>query len=139
MVKALKLITQITNYSHDKLVQLTSQLGLHYNDKQLHFLVIGLMGMILFIFVNIIFKVLARYSIMAISFIYTFTVLVVLVFAIEIQQKLTGRGHMEFQDIEQGLWGFLVAFALYLGVVIIFRSTIKFLKYKNIISDEVKQ
>lgn len=139
MVKALKLITQITNYSHDKLVQLSSQLGLHYNDKQLHFLVIGLLGMMLFIFVNIIFKFLARYSIMAISFIYTFTVLVVLVFAIEIQQKLTGRGHMEFQDIEQGLWGFLVAFSLYLGVVLIFRSTIKFLKYKNIISDEVKQ
>ena len=71
--------------------------------------------------VNKSFKYLVRYSLTAISFIYTFTVLVVLVFAIEIGQKLTGRGNMEFQDIVEGLWGFLVAFAIYLGIVIVVR------------------
>lgn len=119
MNKALKIMTSIVNYFHDNLVLLTQRLGLHFNDKQLHFLVIGILGMILFIFVNMLFKVLIRYSLRAISFIYTFTVLIVLVFAIEIEQKITGRGHMDFQDIVNGLWGFLVVFALYLGFVLI--------------------
>ena len=121
MSNALKLITNIMNYFHDKLVLLSRYFGLHLNDKQLHFLVIGFLGIILFMIVNKLFKYLVRYSLTAISFIYTFTVLVVLVFAIEIGQKLTGRGNMEFQDIVEGLWGFLVAFAIYLGFVIIAR------------------
>jgi len=115
---ALRIMTDIVNYLHDKLVHLTQRLGLHFNDKQLHFLVIGILGMILFILVNKLFKYLVQYSLTAISFIYTFTVLVVFVFAIEIEQKLTGRGHMDFQDIVNGLWGFLVAFAIYLGIII---------------------
>ena len=122
MSNALKLITNIVNYFHDKLVLLTHRLGLHYNDKQLHFLVIGLLGIVIFILVNKLFKYLVRYSLTAISFIYTFTVLVVLVFAIEIEQKVTGRGNMEFQDIVEGLWGFLVVFAIYQGFIIIVRG-----------------
>ena len=124
MNSSLKLITRILNYFHDKLVLLIYHFGLKLNDKQLHFLVIGLLGIVLFVFVHQLFKYLVRYSLTAISFIYTFTVLVVLVFAIEIEQKLTGRGNMEFQDIVEGLWGFLVAFLLYL----ILRSVAWFLK-----------
>ncbi len=130
MSNALKLITSIMNYFHDNLVLLSRYLGLHFDDKQLHFFVIGLLGIVFFIFVNAFFKYLARYSITAISFIYTFTVLVVLVFAIEIGQKLTRRGNMEFQDIMEGLWGFLVAFALYLGFVFIVRGLKKLLKMR---------
>ncbi len=130
MSSALKLIASIMNYFHDALVQLARHFGLHFNDKQLHFLVIGLIGIILFIIVNKLFKYLVRHSIMAISFIYTFTVLVVLVFAIEIGQKLTRRGNMEFQDIVEGLWGFLVAFAIYMLLVIIVRWLKKIFKTK---------
>lgn len=118
MSSALKFITGIINYFHDNLILLTRFMGLNLTDKQLHFLVIGLIGIFLFIFVDKLFKYLVRYSITAISFIYTFTVLVVFVFAIEIGQKVTGRGNMEFQDIVEGLWGFLVAFAIYMAVVI---------------------
>ena len=118
MSATLKLILNIVNYIHDKLILLTRQLGLNLNDKQQHFLVIGFVGIVLFIFVNRLFRYLARYSLTAISFIYTFTVLVVFVFAIEIGQKVTGHGNMEFQDIVEGLWGFLVAFGIYLAVVI---------------------
>ncbi|GAB6155623.1 hypothetical protein JCM17380_43740 [Desulfosporosinus burensis] len=121
MSNVLKLITSMMNYFHDKVVLLSRHLGLNFNDKQLHFLVIGILGIVLFILVNRLFKYLVRYSLTAISFIYTFTVLVVLVFAIEIGQKVTGRGNMEFQDIAEGLWGFLVAFVLYMGIVIIAR------------------
>ena len=121
MSSTLKVIIGIVNYFHDKLILSTRYMGLHLNDKQLHFLVIGLLGIVLFLFVNRVFKYLIRYSLTAISFIYTFTVLVVLVFAIEIEQKMTGRGSMEFQDILEGLWGFLVIFIIYMGCVIIFR------------------
>lgn len=121
MSSTLKFIVSIMNYFHDKLILLTRQLGLNFNDKQLHFLVIGVLGIVLFILVNRSFKYLVRYSLTAISFIYTFTVLVVLVFAIEIGQKITGRGNMEFQDIVEGLWGFLIAFVLYQGIRIIAR------------------
>lgn len=131
MSSALKLITNIMNYFHDTLVLLTRHLGLSFNDKQLHFLVIGLLGIVLFISVNKFFKYLVRYSLTAISFIYTFTVLVVLVFAIEIGQKVTGHGHMEFQDIVEGLWGFLVAFAIYLGFVIIASWLKKLFRLQN--------
>lgn len=128
MSDALKIIAHIMNYIHDILVLLSRQLGLNFNDKQLHFLVIGLLGIVLFIIVNKLFKYLVRYSLTTISFIYTFTVLVVLVFAIEIGQKVTGGGKMEFQDIVEGLWGFLVAFAIYLGFVLIARGLRRFFK-----------
>ncbi|HBV88196.1 MAG TPA: hypothetical protein DEF42_16450 [Desulfosporosinus sp.] len=120
MNSALKFITGIINYFHDHLILLSKLMGLKLNDKQLHFLVIGAIGILLFILVHELFKRLVRYSLTAISFIYTFTVLVVFVFAIEIGQKVTGRGNMEFQDIVEGLWGFLVAFAIYRIVVILF-------------------
>ena len=131
MSSMLKFITSVMNFFHDNLVRLTHALGLNVNDKQLHFLVIGLLGIILFLVVNKLFKYLIRYSLTAISFIYTFTILVVLVFAIEIEQKITGRGHMEFQDIVEGLWGFLVAFAIYLGFVIIGRWLKKLFRHRN--------
>ena len=116
---ALKVITAIVNYFHDKLILLTHSMGLSLSDKQLHFLVIGFLGIVLFLVVNKLFKFLIRYSLTVISFIYTFTVLVVIVFAIEIEQKITGRGNMEFQDILEGLWGFLVAFSIYIACVTI--------------------
>lgn len=119
LISMLKFATGVMNYFHDYLILLTKLMGFKVNDKQLHFLVIGLIGIILFIIVHKFFKYLVRYSLTAISFIYTFTVLVVFVFAIEIGQKVTGRGNMEFQDIVEGLWGFLVAFAVYMGVVVV--------------------
>lgn len=42
--------------------------------------------------------------------------MVVFVFAIEIEQKLTGRGKMEFADVTAGLWGFIEFFGVYLVI-----------------------
>ncbi|MGL5354377.1 MAG: hypothetical protein ACRDA5_13835, partial [Clostridium sp.] len=57
----------------------------------------------------------------AISFIYTFTVMIVIVFAIEIQQKLTNRGNMEFADIAYGIYGFLYIFAIYVVLKLMYK------------------
>lgn len=130
LIASLKLITSLVNYLHDKLILLTRSLGFQLNDKQLHFWVVGLIGILFFLVVNKIFERIARYSIRLISFIYTFTVLVIVVFAIEIEQKITGHGNMEFLDIVQGLWGFLIAFFLYLIIRMLFLG-IKKLIYRH--------
>ncbi len=103
-----------TNDIHDAILE--SSMLSQFNDKQLHFILIGIIGMIIFATTHILFKWLSKYSITAISFIYTMTVLIVIVFVIEIQQKLTGRGKMEFDDILAGLYGFLYLFLIYLFI-----------------------
>lgn len=114
MVRILKLLAEIINYCHDKFIDILKAAGLGLTDKQLHFLIIGIIGICLFVGTQLLFKWLAKHSITAISFIYTFTVMIVIVFAIEIEQKLTGAGNMEFGDILYGLYGFLFLFGIYL-------------------------
>ncbi|MDV3426929.1 MAG: hypothetical protein LIR50_07050 [Bacillota bacterium] len=113
----LKQMSNIVNNIHDIIMSLFKLFGFNFTDKQLHFIVIGIIGIILYFITNIIFKKLARLSIRIISFIYTITVLIVLVFGLEIEQKITGRGNMEFADIVAGLWGFLFIFAIYLFIL----------------------
>ena len=69
--------------------------------------------MVLFFAVHFVFKRLARFSISAISFIYVFTVMTVLGFAIEVGQKITGTGEMDFADVVAGLYGVLAFFGIY--------------------------
>jgi hypothetical protein len=116
MTYLLKLISSTANNIHDLLIALFQTFGFNMTDKQLHFLIIGIIGMVTFLIVNVLFKYLAKYSISVISFIYTFTIMVVFVFAIEIEQKITKRGNMEFKDITAGLWGFLEFFGVYLAL-----------------------
>lgn len=116
MVDLLKLFANLINVCHDGIVDIFSAWGYSFSDKELHFIIIAIIGILIFFFTQIIFKWLSKYSVTAISFIYTFTVLVVIVFVIEIQQKITNKGHMEFADIAYGLYGFLCSFGLYLFV-----------------------
>lgn len=128
MVEILKLVASFINDLHDKVLDIVSIAGYPLNDKQLHFIFMALIGIIIFAFTQIIFKKLAKYSITAISFIYTFTVMVVIVFAIEIQQKLTNRGNMEFADIAYGLYGFIYIFLVYLLIKFIILAIKKLYK-----------
>ena len=56
---------------------------------------------------------LSENHVIAIVFIYVFTVVIGLTFAIEIGQKLSGSGTMEFADIVFGVVGFLLMFAVF--------------------------
>jgi hypothetical protein len=49
--------------------------------------------------------------------------MLVIVFAIEIQQKITGRGDMEFEDAMVGLYGFFAFFAAYLFLKLVWSSS----------------
>jgi hypothetical protein len=111
-------LANAVNSLHDLIIILTKQVGLKLTDKDLHFWVIGIIGIVFFFIVNIVFSWIAKWSVQVISFIYTFTVLIVIVFALEIEQKITNRGSMEFQDIVFGLWGFFLMFGIYLVILI---------------------
>ena len=75
---------------HDKLLSLNDAYEYNFSDKQLHFLVIGIIGMALIFLVHPIFTMLAKKNhVMVISWIYVFTVIIVLTFAIEIGQQVT--------------------------------------------------
>ena len=128
MVALLKLIANIINDLHDKVLDIVSIAGYSLNDKQLHFIFMAAIGIVIFGATQILFKKLAKYSITAISFIYTLTVMIVIVFAIEIQQKLTNRGNMEFADIAYGLYGFIYVFCIYLFIRLIIFSIEKLFK-----------
>ena len=59
------------------------------------------------------FKLLANHNrVLAITWIYALTVLLVLTFAIEIGQSLTGTGTMEFGDVVAGMGGFFAVTAV---------------------------
>ena len=106
-------MTMIVAQVHESILHLNDNFELALGDKELHFLVMFALGMALFFAVHFVFKRLAKWSITAISFIYVFTVMTVLGLAIEIGQKITGTGAMDFRDVVAGLYGVLLFFAIY--------------------------
>lgn len=116
MEKALLILVNLINSLHDFIVIFFKFLGFGFTDKDLHFWFVGVVGTVIFVVSDIIFRHVSRWSISVISFIYTLTVLIVVVFGLEIEQKITGRGAMEFSDIVSGLWGFLAIFIVLLAI-----------------------
>lgn len=124
MEKLLRWIVELLAWLHDKFMSINDGRQWGLNDKELHFVVIGVFGIGLFFAVQIVFKWLAKRSVTAISWIYTLTVVLVITFAIEVGQRFTG-GNMEIDDIFYGVWGFFAAFAAYLtikGIILLIRS-----------------
>ena len=119
MGQVINLLAGMVNNIHDTLILIFKNFGLSLSDKDMHFWVIGVIGIIIFFFTDALFRLLAKWNISAVSFVYTFTVLFVLVFAVEIQQKITGRGNMELNDATIGLKGFLAFFGVYVAIVLI--------------------
>ncbi len=88
------------------------------NDKWLHFLVMGVFGTVLALIAYPIVKWLVdRKMYLTITWIYFFSFMFVFTFAVEIGQKITGTGNMEFSDITYGLGGFLVMFLIAAGAI----------------------
>jgi TRAP-type uncharacterized transport system fused permease subunit len=99
---------------HDSILGINDAGGWYFDDKQLHFLVFGAIGMLLIFVLYPIFKFLAsRNHTMVITWLYVFTVIMVLAFAVEIGQWYTGTGRMESSDIAYGICGFLVMFLVF--------------------------
>ena len=96
---------------HSYILRLNDAFEYNFTDKELHFLVIGLLGMAFIFVVYPLFKWLAEHGhVMVIAWIYVFTLVIVITFAIEIGQRVTHTGNMEFSDIVMGIFGFVVMF-----------------------------
>lgn len=114
MSKFLYAIVEIIAEIHSYLLRLNDSFEYTFTDKELHFLIIGALGLTMIFIVHPIFKWLARTNhIMVISWIYVFTLIVVITFAIEIGQRITHTGVMEFADIMFGVVGFIFMFFVF--------------------------
>lgn len=99
---------------HDHILEINDTGGWYFDDKQLHFLVIGGFGMLLIFIIYPLFKYLAKHDhTMVIAWLYVFTLILVITFAIEIGQWYTGTGAMESEDIAYGVMGFLAMFFIF--------------------------
>lgn len=98
------------------------------SDKQLHFLVIGVIGMMMLFVIFPLFKALSKNHVLVIAWIYVFTMMVVLTFAIEIGQGVTHTGTMDFDDIVFGLVGFMVMFLIFAAIRSIILAVVKLIK-----------
>ena len=115
---------------HHKISRLNDHFEGTLSDKQLHFLVIGILGLLLVFMLHPIFLHLSKTNhVMIITWIYVFTLILVITFAVEIGQRLTKTGEMEFADIVFGVGGFIVMFAVFAliraGVMWIIRQSRK--------------
>jgi len=109
----LRELTMLMARVHDLLMHVNDGFELSLGDKDWHFIIMAILAMCLFFAVHAIFTRLARWSITVVSFIYVFTVMAGLGFAIEIGQRISGTGEMDFVDIVAGLGGVLAFFAVY--------------------------
>ena len=110
---------------HTHVLRLNDAYEHQFSDKELHFLVIGLLGMGMVFVIYPVFKWLAkRNHEMVITWIYVFTLIVVITFAIEIGQSATNTGTMEFADIMFGLVGFIAMFAVFSLVRLLFQRIV---------------
>ena len=114
MESFLYFVVAVISKIHNFIMSLNDGIEYSFTDKELHFLVIGALGMGLIFIIHPVFKWLAEKNhIMTISFFWVFTVIVVITFAVEIGQKATGTGAMEFADIVAGILGFIVMFTVF--------------------------
>ncbi|MCR5417116.1 MAG: hypothetical protein K6E79_09995 [Pseudobutyrivibrio sp.] len=115
-------ILDFINDSHTYFLSLNDAYEANFSDKELHFLIIGCVGMLMIFLIHPLFTLLAKTNhVLVISWIYVFTLILLLTFAIEIEQKITGAGIMDFDDIVFGVWGFMamfLVFALIRGIIL---------------------
>lgn len=101
---------------HDMIMTWNDSCETVFSDKELHFLVIGILGMAMLMVIFPLFKALSENHVLVIAWIYVFTVMVVITFAIEIGQGITHTGRMEMEDIVSGLAGFMVMFLIFAAI-----------------------
>jgi len=108
--KLLYLLVEGIAKVHDKILTLNDAFEYTFTDKELHFIIIAIIGIAILFVIHPLFVALSKKHVMVISWIYVTTLIVVITFAIEIGQKITNTGNMEFADIMFGIIGFFTAF-----------------------------
>lgn len=94
-------------------------LGMSLSDGQLHFIVIGVVFMIMYWIIHPLFKKLSTISIKLVSFMYVLTMAIIVAMAIEVAQFQSGTGVMDLWDVIWSIVGFVSLFILWeIGVFI---------------------
>ena len=118
--KIVDLLIDIIYKTHTYFLSMNDSFEAQLSDKQLHFLIIGLLGIGMLLVIYPLFKWMAKKNLtVLISWFYVFTVLVVITFAIEIGQWYSHTGEMAFNDILAGLVGYFAMSFIFLLVVAI--------------------
>ncbi len=120
MVRFLYFMVEGVARIHNKILQINDSSALFLTDKQLHFAVMGLLGMGMLLVIYPLFLALSKNHVLTIAWIYVFTVMVMLSFAIEIGQGITGTGNMDLEDVISGLAGFMLLFIIFALLRVIF-------------------
>lgn len=129
MKELLHRIIMVVARIHEKFLTLNDRFEYNFSDKQLHFYIIGVLGMCMIFVIHPIFNYLAKKKlVMAISWIYVLTVLIVITFAIEIGQGWTHTGVMEFADIQYGLLGFFWMFGIFEMIRLLVKGIVKLVR-----------
>ena len=120
-----KIITIVT-YLHTEILGLNDSYELYLSDKELHFYVVAIFGFILLVVLFPLFNYLVkRKKTLYITWIYVFTFLLAFTLLIEVGQKLSGTGDMDYMDTIAGLVGFLLVSL----IVFILRWLFMFIKF----------
>ena len=114
---------------HSRILTLNDSYEYNFTDKELHFLVIGILGMSFIFIIYPLFKWLAQHDhVMVVAWIYVFTLIIVITFAIEIGQKVSHTGNMEFSDIMFGVLGFIVMFFFFAIIREIYKAIARLIR-----------
>lgn len=129
MANFLYIIVRMIATIHDAIMTWNDSCETVLSDKELHFLVIGLLGMGMLFVIYPLFKLLSKNHVLTIAWIYVFTVILVIAFAIEIGQGLTGTGTMDFDDIVAGVAGFMAMFIVFAAIRAVVLGVGKLIRY----------
>ena len=104
-------IVELLAKIHSYLLRFNDAYEYNFSDKELHFLVIGILGMMFIFVVYPVFKWLAKHD-----------------HVIEIGQKVTNTGNMEFADIVFGVVGFIVMFFIFAVIREIYKGIVSLIR-----------
>ena len=103
-------VVRFVTYMHTKILGLNDSYEFYLSDKELHFYVVAIVGVLLIVVLYPLFRFLVkRNKTLYIVWIYVFTFLFAFTLLIEIGQRLTGTGMMDYMDTVAGLVGFMLA------------------------------
>ena len=103
-------VVRFVTYMHTKILGLNDSYEFYLSDKELHFFVVAIVGVLLIVVLYPLFRFLVkRNKTLYIVWIYVFTFLFAFTLLIEIGQRLTGTGMMDYMDTVAGLVGFMLA------------------------------
>ena len=127
------LMIKVIYKAHTYFLSLNDQYNIHLTDKQLHFIIIGLVGILMMVVIYPLFKWMAKKHLTVfIAWFYVTTVLTVITFAIEIAQWYSNTGTMDFEDVVAGLAGWLAmsfVFLIFVGIIHLIKTAMH--KYKK--------